>query len=311
MAGELNATYNGAGATLYALIRKPSDSGKIWDGSSFVAFSAGDIATYDIPLTDRGGDFYSEDLPSGISNATECRVTIYLQAGGSPATTDEPLRTYTVIAGNATQSAPSGEDLITLAQLKTYLNISVSTYDSQLSALISDASYALLKYCERDSFKSTTYTSSVFNGNGQWYFILPNTPITSITSFVFHSNSTSDTTTYSGSNFNYEANTGEVRWDPDATTTERWPFGFQNVQCTYVAGYSSIPADLQLIAKKFVAKLWRLSTTNTTVKSEKIGDYAYENFDATKLSDTSDPTFDDIRAMLASGGYYRPHVTAA
>jgi hypothetical protein len=91
MAGELNTFFNGS-ATIYAIIRDTGDSGEVWNGSSFVAFVNGDIATYDVPLTSRGGDFYSADFPGGIANGTVCEVGIYEQAGGSPAITDLLLR---------------------------------------------------------------------------------------------------------------------------------------------------------------------------------------------------------------------------
>jgi hypothetical protein len=315
MAGELNCFFNGT-ATLYALIRDPSESGYIWNGSDFVVFSAGDIATYDVPLTDRSGDYYSADFPSGIANGTVCDVAIYEQAGAAPATTDLILRSYSHVAGSATASVPTGEDLTTTARYKTYAGITVSTWDTKIGYLITAVSHAILNYCDRDSFKSTVYTLQKYNGGqkSKWYLFLRNTPITAISSVVMHQASTTDTETYSGSDFQYEAATGEIRHDPDTTTKEPFPRGWQNIAVTYTAGYASLPGDapeLELCAWKALDHYFKQSETNASIKREKIGDYEYENF-PTMLSLTAgfsvDPALEDIRVLLATKGHYRPHV---
>jgi hypothetical protein len=314
LANELNAIYNGS-ATLYATIVQKSD-GTIWNGSAFETYAAGSIGTYDIPLTALG-DFYSEDFPGGIANGTNCKVVIYLQAGGSPAVTDEPLRSYSHIAGSETPaSVPTGEDLTTTARYKTYAGITVSTWDTKIGYLITAVSHAILNYCDRDSFKSTVYTLQKYNGGqkSKWYLFLRNTPITAISSVVMHQASTTDTETYSGSDFQYEAATGEIRHDPDTTTKEPFPRGWQNIAVTYTAGYASLPGDapeLELCAWKALDHYFKQSETNASIKREKIGDYEYENF-PTMLSLTAgfsvDPALEDIRVLLATKGHYRPHV---
>lgn len=85
MANELNIG-GPSGGTLYAIIRRESDS-FVWNGSAFVAWNNADIATYDVPLTDRGGDYYSADFPSAIA-AGNYFVSYWEQAGATPATDD-------------------------------------------------------------------------------------------------------------------------------------------------------------------------------------------------------------------------------
>jgi len=89
MANELRAYYNGS-ATLYAIIRRQTDA-YVWNGSAFEAWVNGNIATYDIPLTSQGGDLYSANFPSAITTSGVFYVDYYIQAGGSPATTDYRL----------------------------------------------------------------------------------------------------------------------------------------------------------------------------------------------------------------------------
>jgi hypothetical protein len=317
MAGELYATYQGAGATLYALIRKKSD-GTVWNGSAFVSFSAGDIATYDVPLTDQGGDYYSADFPSGIAQGVVCGVVIYEQAGGTPATTDEPLHSYTHTSGNASAAgAPTGDDLTTTARYKTFAGISSSSYDTKIGYLITAASKAIHQYCDVATFHDATYTDEVYNGRGHRFFVLRNRPVISLTNIKLHTNSTSDTTTYLGSQFNVESTTGEVRFDPDATTTEAFRGGFQNITATYEAGYTTIPADLELICWQVLDYYYNRAGTATSssgLKGETIGDYKYENFPTTTSTTVANdlrgnPAFEDVRTSLAAGGYYKVHFT--
>lgn len=308
MAGELNTFFNGS-ATIYATVRSPGDSGTVWNGSAFVAFVNGDIANYDIPLTSRGGDFYSADFPSGIANGTPCEIAVYEQAGGSPAITDLLLRSYTHVAGSATVSLPTGDDLTTTARFKTYKNITVSTYDTAIGYLVTAVSHFITLYCERESFHSDTYTTT-FDGTGRRSFFLPETPITALTTVLFDANEAT-TDSHTGSEFDYNAKTGEIRFKPTATNARSFNKGFQNLTITYTGGYATIPANLELACWRAIEFYFNASQTNANVKREKIGDYEIENFEnaiAMTSGFSIDPALETIRVQLAAGGYYRPHV---
>jgi hypothetical protein len=311
MAGELN-TFSPSSSAVYAIIRDLGDSGEVWNGSSFVAFVNGDIADYDVPLTSRGGDFWSADFPTGIANGTECEVGIYDRASASPAITDLLLRSYSHVAGSATASVPTGEDLTTTARYKTYAGITVSTWDTKIGYLITAVSHAILNYCDRDSFKSTVYTTT-FDGPGRNFFFLRNTPVTALTTVLFDANEAT-TDSHTGSEFDYIASTGEIRFKPTATDARFFNRGFQNLTITYTAGYAALPGDapeLELCAWKALDHYFKQSETNASIKREKIGDYEYENF-PTIMSLTAgfsvDPALEDIRVLLATKGHYRPHV---
>jgi hypothetical protein len=75
-----------SGNTRYCIIRRPSDV-LVWNGSTFATWADANIGTYDIPLTDNGGDFYTADFPTDITQGNYY-VIFYLQAGASPATND-------------------------------------------------------------------------------------------------------------------------------------------------------------------------------------------------------------------------------
>lgn len=105
MPNELTANYNGS-ATLYAMLRRLAD-GYVWNGSAFVVWSDGSIASYDIPLASLGGDLYAADMPDVA--AGNYRADFYVQDGGTPATTDLRLPGNTFYwSGSAVLAPPSG-----------------------------------------------------------------------------------------------------------------------------------------------------------------------------------------------------------
>lgn len=55
--------------------------------------------------------------------------------------------------------------------------------------------------------------------------------------------------------------------------------GERNVYVNYTAGYTTIPDDLDHTAIEVVADLFKMRSLNTSLKSERIGDYGYTNFD--------------------------------
>lgn len=91
MARELRTSY-GSGANVYAVIRSITDD-KVWatDSAAFETWTNADIANYAVALTDRGGDLYSANLPSGLSASTPYRVFYYVRAGATPTISDTML----------------------------------------------------------------------------------------------------------------------------------------------------------------------------------------------------------------------------
>lgn len=54
-----------------------------------------------------------------------------------------------------------------------------------------------------------------------------------------------------------------------------WPKGYRNVLVEYTAGYATIPYDLAQVCIEVAAKLYRLGERDTTLKSERLGPYAW------------------------------------
>ena len=125
MANELAITFPTA-ATVYAIIYRTAD-GYVWNGSDFVVFANADIADYDVPLTNLGGDFYAAGFPSGVTADTTCTVVYHKQAGATPATTDLLLDSKTKVwIGDTDTSSTWGTGTSTtyssVADADTYFN---------------------------------------------------------------------------------------------------------------------------------------------------------------------------------------------
>lgn len=180
MALELHVTYPSA-ATLYAIVRKVADA-TVWNGTTFGAWVDGSIATYDIPLTSHGGDLYASDFPAGITTAGSYFIDYYLQAGGTPAITDTRQSGETIYwDGTVVGVAPSGSNLVSLSDFKTAYNITGSTYDAQLSALIGPISRAVEFWLDREILATTQV--EYYDGVDAWrkgYLALRKMPVSAI-----------------------------------------------------------------------------------------------------------------------------------
>lgn len=128
MAGELFCKQTGDTSNLYCVLRRASDS-YVWQTSTstWVVWSNGGIANYDIALASAGGDLYTADMPSGVGGSTIMRVTYYeYTVNGVPAITDLPLSTRTITGTGASGSAPAGSSgYLTLAEWRSIVIDSV------------------------------------------------------------------------------------------------------------------------------------------------------------------------------------------
>lgn len=96
MSKELEAIAAGTGNTVYAIIRQPR-TGKYWNGTSYENYTTANRSDYAIALTEEGstGDF-SGDFPSGITASGTYEYKTYIQAGTSPADSDQFANAGTV-----------------------------------------------------------------------------------------------------------------------------------------------------------------------------------------------------------------------
>jgi hypothetical protein len=200
MSNELRTTFQGGGATLYAVIRKLSDLTQVWNGTALETFVNASIANYDIALTDRGGDEYSADMPAAIT-AGDYRIGVYEQAGGTPAITDLRLASYELhwdgsAASTVSSITLSAYALTDLDSVKTYMGVSGSTYDTKITRIINGVSAEIERICGT-RFKARNYRERC-NGGRQRRLVLRNRPVQRVTRIAY-GNATALAVSYSGS----------------------------------------------------------------------------------------------------------------
>jgi len=201
MSNELRCTYNGSGATLYAIVRRTSDN-YVWNGTAFESWDDASIGDYDVALSDRGGDEYSADFPSSISAGTY-RIGYYNQAGASPATTDTRLRTA-MLYWNGTAASEPGDvsvdayALTSLTSLKRHIRIDAddTSSDTLLAQIINQVSAYIEAVCGR-KFLARDYRHW-HNGEIQRRLLLPQWPVEYVARIAYGS-ANAMTVHYSGS----------------------------------------------------------------------------------------------------------------
>lgn len=192
-------------------------------------------------------------------------ATIYLQTGVSPAlATDTVLDTAAIyIAGDTASGAatPTAGALCTLAAVKAALNIPTATAskDTLITALIDAASDWAERYCGR-TFTSATYTEYFSPGSDRrirkMSEIVPkNSPIISVTSVREDADrafTAADTLLAATDYWNDERRVSLF----DDADWRRFDVGTRTVQLVYVAGYATIPSDVQRAAVMLTVKLF-------------------------------------------------------
>lgn len=149
--------------------------------------------------------------------------------------------------------------LTTVANVKTFLGISVSTYDTLIEDLIDGCTDWIEKYCGGRRFfnDGSTAVTTYFDGGEvdrlKMRLFLPNFPILAITSVSYRSG-TYDSPTWNA----YSASSDYIRKD---TTGELYfpgglPSGVQNIRVVYRGGYTTLPDDLIVACTRIVAKVF-------------------------------------------------------
>lgn len=162
------------------------------------------------------------------------------------------------------------QDLTTSTKVKSLLNISVSTWDTLLAALVTSASDFIARYCNRSFNLPSSDETEYYDGSVEKDRIqLKKFPVTVMTSISYASGAYNNPTWTAydpASQFVVKDTTGEVFFDFCL------PRGRKNIKVVYRGGYASnaIPTDLDLAAQKLVAKEF-LKRSSQGVLSESVG----------------------------------------
>jgi hypothetical protein len=132
--------------------------------------------------------------------------------------------------------------LTTVATMKSHLAITSSLEDTRLELFINAASEVLEKYCDR-KFKSATYTE-IHSGSGNNILMPLQYPLISITELRIRTDFstlwTDATTLIASTEYAIIDDSQSVQYNGAIAR------GFGNVRLIYVAGFATIPSDLEL-----------------------------------------------------------------
>lgn len=185
-------------------------------------------------------------------------------------------------------------NLVTVAQIKDYLGITGSTYDTLLGDLGDRAEAYINDLCNRPDGFGQDQWEEYLSGTGTSSVFVSNTPIDTNQSFeVFV-----DGTAVDADSYTVNPNTGEIRLKSSAPSLSQYanwgysgqfgtipptdrgflpafPEGLLNVSVIYTGGYQTVPANLQQAVILASKVLWDSRKRDSGVASETLGDYSY------------------------------------
>lgn len=143
--------------------------------------------------------------------------------------------------------------LTTLTEVKDYLGLSASTdHDTKLEMLINAASRMVASFCGRE-FVSQAYAGEFYDGTGTPELVLNQRPVISVTSIYEDSDREfeSDDLLVAEDDYVVDLMAGVVTRTTTSLLLDEessdavWTNGFQTIKVTYVAGYATVPFDVQ------------------------------------------------------------------
>ena len=144
--------------------------------------------------------------------------------------------------------------ITSLAEVKTYLKITATTYDSFLSSLIEIAQDKIQTYCNRKIVK-TLVTGELHDGDGTSKVFLDYAPIYSVVSLYDdpERDYTSGTLISSSDYLNY-SRAGYLE-----LIDSNFNQDLQNIKVTYYAGWDIVPRAIAQVALEMVARIYNES----------------------------------------------------
>ncbi len=184
----------------------------------------------------------------------------------------------------------SANALVTLNDFKTFLGITDNTKDELLKMLINFSS----DYIETETgrtFKSTSYTNEEYDGTGTEELRLKNFPILSFTKLEVNNNyDNSDSwdswSEINANNYWVDKENGIITRTNDfldfeegmnneeALSEIRFYKGKFKYRATYVAGFDTIPYDIQFACMILAEEMYKNRGNTNGIRSESLGDHS-------------------------------------
>lgn len=138
--------------------------------------------------------------------------------------------------------------MTTLTQVKTYLGISTSDYDTVLADLINNIEQFIKTWLGRDL---DLEERTEYHSGGETDIVLNEYPIEEDSVSVYYNNSYQSTSNW----VEIDSRNYTVLYEEGLIVSNtRFVAGNRNLKIVYTAGYDTTPSDLELLAKELVAK---------------------------------------------------------
>lgn len=191
-------------------------------------------------------------------------------------------------------------EIITNTDVKNYLGISGTTYDTLLTTLIGYGEGLMAKMADRRDDTSGMVGTGAYWGSGSHTEKRPGALHQTITLRYWPVTVVSSVTIYSSSGSNVDLGSYLYRIDADQKTLRflgqqqvAWDAGFSPpdypmfintintekaypyTQITYTGGFSTIPADLKAAAVELVSQMFLRRQRDRTLSSETLGNHSW------------------------------------
>jgi len=165
-------------------------------------------------------------------------------------------------------------DLITLTDAKTWLHIKPAdtTMDTLIQLLITAVSAQCLAFTHRSSFLSASYTEW-YNGVGTDSLYLANGPVTAVSLVQVQGQTIPQASSPTAAGYTFDKSRVFLQgmsFGSGFRGFSLFPRGHRNVQVTYTAGYTAVPADLAMSVNEMVALKYNESN-RVGEKSKSLG----------------------------------------
>lgn len=160
--------------------------------------------------------------------------------------------------------------LTSLANLKSYLNLSVTTHDTLLEKLVDRATSLAEDYTNR-KLKARDYSydsdadaydadNAVLDGNDRDHMIMPQYPVNSVTTVRINTLSIDERDTVFDTGWVLDKKNGIIRLAGYVFTG-----GLKNIEFAYNAGYATVPDDLEQAVIEQAAWMFKQSTAGSAL----------------------------------------------
>lgn len=136
--------------------------------------------------------------------------------------------------------------------LAAYLHVDDLDNDD-LATIAIDAACEVVRGWLDQEVNQNTGDTVVLDGNPSDVLLLPELPVTAVTTVKVDYDTDNPTTLVAGADDDYVLGDGGMLYRIDGGN---WDYGRQSIQVTYTHGWSSVPTDIKMVALQVAARIY-------------------------------------------------------